>query len=202
LARRGGIFAGDDPFAIARRWLAEAGAREPSDPNAAALATVDPQGMPDVRIVLIKEITDDAFVFFTNYESRKGRELAACPRAALNFHWKSLARQIRVRGLVERESAERSDAYYRTRPLGSRIGAWASRQSRPLGSKAALLRAVARERARLGGDPPRPPFWGGFRILPLEIEFWAAGRFRLHDRFRWQRPAVDAAGWEISRLQP
>lgn len=199
--RRSGIFSGDDPMVIARRWLAEAEAKEPSDPNAAALATVDAEGMPNVRIILVKAIEDDAFVFFTNYNSVKGRELEASGKAALNFHWKSLARQVRVRGLVARESEEKSDAYYRTRPLGSRIGAWASRQSQPLASKAALLKAVARAQAQHGLNPPRPPFWGGFRVTPLEFEFWAAGEFRLHDRFRWARD-TPGSDWKISRLNP
>ncbi len=201
MSNRKGIFAGDDPFAITRRWLDEAAAREPSDPNAAALATVDETGMPNLRVILVKAIEDDAVVFFTNYESRKGREIAAHPKVALNFHWKSLERQVRIRGLVERETPQASDAYYRSRPLGSRIGAWASRQSQPLASKAALLKAVARAQAQHGLNPPRPPFWGGFRVTPLEFEFWAAGEFRLHDRFRWARD-TPGSDWKISRLNP
>ncbi len=201
MSNRKGIFAGDDPFAITRRWLDEASAREPSDPNAAALATVDETGMPNLRVILVKAIEDDAVVFFTNYESRKGREIAVHPKVALNFHWKSLERQVRIRGRVERETPQASDAYYRSRALGSRIGAWASRQSQPLASKAALLKAVARAQAEHGLNPSRPPFWGGFRVTPLEFEFWAAGEFRLHDRFRWER-ASPGADWKISRLNP
>ncbi len=201
MSERSGIFAGDDPFEITRRWLSEAEACEPSDPNAAALATADEACMPDVRIVLIKAIEDDALVFFTNYESRKGRQLEANPKAALDFHWKCLQRQIRVRGDIVKESPQASDEYYNSRPLGSRIGAWASRQSRPLSSKAALLKDVAAAQLRQGTRPARPPHWGGYRLLPLEFEFWAAGEFRLHDRFRWSRTS-HSDGWEISRLYP
>ncbi len=199
--RRSGIFSGDDPMVIARRWLAEAEAKEPSDPNAAALATVDAEGMPNVRIILVKAIEDDAFVFFTNYNSVKGRELEASGKAALNFHWKSLARQVRVRGLVARESEEKSDAYYRTRPLGSRIGAWVSRQSEPLDSREMLVQSVRKAEAAFGRNPQRPPYWGGYRITPLEVEFWAAGKFRLHDRFRWSRKGL-AEPWAVCRLNP
>lgn len=198
---RTGIFAGEDPFALARAWLAEATAREPADPNAIALATVDAQGMPNVRIVLLKEIEAAAFVFFTNYDSAKGAEIAASGRAAFVLHWKSLARQIRVRGQVSREDGPQADAYYASRALQSRIGAWASAQSRPLESRAALVAAAARQGLRLGLNPPRPPHWGGFRILPVEIEFWAEGPFRLHDRFRWSRESVDDA-WKTTRLNP
>ncbi|AJE47706.1 pyridoxamine 5'-phosphate oxidase [Celeribacter indicus] len=198
---RRGIFAGENPFEIARRWLAEAEAAEPNDPNAIALATVDPEGLPNVRMVLLKEIAPDAFVFFTNYESAKGEEIEASGKAAFVMHWKSLRRQVRVRGTVLRESADRSDAYYGSRALGSRIGAWASRQSRPLSSKAALMEAVTREGLKRGTHPERPPFWGGYRIVPVEIEFWADGEFRLHDRFRWRR-ADPEAGWDVQRLSP
>ena len=198
---RTGLFAGDDPFAITRRWLAEAEKTEPNDPNAMALATVDENGLPNLRVVLAKAIEDDAIVFFTNYNSRKGREIAGHPKVALNFHWKTLERQVRVRGLVARETDQASDAYYNSRALGSRIGAWASRQSEPLESKAALLKSVAQAQLEHGLKPTRPPFWGGFRVAPLEFEFWAAGNFRLHDRFRWERATVDAQ-WEINRLNP
>ena len=199
--KRTGIFAGDDPMGIIRRWLSEAESREPSDPNAAALATVDAGGMPNIRIVLIKNIDRDGLVFFTNYESRKGRELAANPKAALNFYWKSLARQVRIRGSVEKESDEASDAYYASRPLGSRIGAWASRQSQPLASRSELLKSAAKAQVEHGLSPSRPPFWGGFRVTPVEIEFWAAGEFRLHDRFRWTRE-YPGHEWQIDRLYP
>ncbi|NVK46326.1 MAG: pyridoxamine 5'-phosphate oxidase [Rhodobacteraceae bacterium] len=198
---RKGIFAGDDPFEISRRWLKEAEAKEINDPNAMAIATVDEDGLPNVRMVLLKEIADDAFVFFTNYESAKGQEIETAGKAAFVLHWKSLRRQVRVRGLVARETPEASDAYYKSRALGSRIGAWASQQSRPLQSKAALMEAVAKEGLKHGPSPKRPPFWGGYRITPLEIEFWADGEFRLHDRFRWLRASPEAA-WEILRLNP
>jgi pyridoxamine 5'-phosphate oxidase len=201
MAARKGIFAGDDPFQLARDWLAEATETEPNDPNAIQLATVDPTGLPNVRTVLLKEIEEDAFVFYTNYESAKGRELDASGKAAFVMHWKTLRRQIRVRGLVTREEGEKADAYYQSRALQSRIGAWASRQSQPLESRESLLAEVARQGLRLGINPERPPYWGGFRIEPLEIEFWSDGAFRLHDRFRWTRTHV-AAAWEIVRLFP
>lgn len=201
MSDRTGIFAGEDPFALARAWLAEATAREPSDPNAAALATAGADGLPNVRTVLVKEIADDGLVFYTNYDSAKGRELAENPQAAMVLHWKSLKRQVRVRGAVEREDGARADAYYASRPLGSRIGAWASAQSQPLGAKADLVKAVAAAGLRHGVAPRRPPYWGGFRIVPTEFEFWAEGEFRLHDRFRWRRK--DATGlWETCRLNP
>ncbi len=198
---RGGIFAGDDPFAIARAWLAEAEGTEPNDPNAIALATVDDAGMPNVRMVLLKDIEADAFVFYTNYGSRKAAEIAHAGRAAFVLHWKSLRRQIRVRGLTEREEGPQADAYFASRSLKSRLGAWASRQSQPLASRGALMAEVARITARYGTNPPRPPFWGGIRIRPVEIEFWADGAFRLHDRFRWSRNSCDSP-WSIARLNP
>lgn len=202
-----GIFAGDDPFAIAQRWLAEAEQTEPNDPNAIAIATVDAAGLPNVRMVLLKEIegqgqpSGGAFVFYTNYESRKAEEIGASGKAAFVMHWKSLRRQIRVRGLVEREDGPQADAYYASRSLKSRLGAWASQQSRPLASRTALMAEVAKVTALHGTDPKRPPFWGGFRIVPIEIEFWADGAFRLHDRFRWTR-TDPAADWQIARLNP
>lgn len=198
---RGGIFAGEDPFAIARAWLAEAEASEPNDPNAIALATVDAEGMPNVRMVLLKEIEADAFVFYTNYGSAKGQEIAATGKAAFVLHWKSLRRQVRVRGLVSREEGPQADAYFASRSLQSRLGAWASRQSQPLASRAALVAEVARVTIAQGPAPKRPPFWGGLRIRPLEIEFWADGAFRLHNRFRWRRQVIDDV-WEIQRLNP
>jgi len=201
MSKRSGIFAGDDPFDIARAWLAEAEAVEPNDPNAIALATVDAAGLPNVRMVLLKNIEDDAFVFYTNYGSVKGRELAASGRAAFVMHWKSLRRQIRVRGEVSREEGREADEYYASRALQSRLGAWASRQSQPLSSRAALMAEVAKAAARYGTNPPRPPFWGGFRLQPVEIEFWADGAHRLHDRFRWTRADV-AAPWRVDRLNP
>ena len=198
---RSGIFAGSDPFAIARAWLTEAEAQEPNDPNAIALATVDRDGMPNVRMVLLKEIEADAFVFYTNYGSAKAQEIGATGKAAFVMHWKSLRRQIRVRGTVTREVGPQADAYYASRSLKSRLGAWASRQSEPLASRAALMAEVARVTAAQGLNPDRPAFWGGFRILPVEIEFWADGAFRLHDRFRWRRTSPGDA-WEILRLNP
>lgn len=200
-ADRTGIFAGEDPFAIARAWLAEAEAAEPNDANAIALATVDEAGMPNVRMVLLKEIEADAFVFYTNYGSVKAREIEAAGKAAFVLHWKSLRRQIRVRGVVSREEGPQADAYFASRSLKSRLGAWASHQSRPLASRASLMAEVARVTALKGPSPSRPPFWGGFRIRPLEIEFWADGAFRLHDRFRWHRAGL-RGGWEICRLNP
>jgi pyridoxamine 5'-phosphate oxidase len=204
MSDRSGIFAGADPFAIARAWLAEAEASEINDANAIALATVDAQGMPNARMVLLKDIEADgqgggAFVFYTNYGSVKAREIEAAGKAAFVLHWKSLRRQIRVRGTVSREEGPQADDYYRSRSLKSRLGAWASRQSEPLSGRAALMAEVAAVTARHGVNPPRPPFWGGFRIAPVEIEFWADGPFRLHDRFRWVRRPD---GWDVARLNP
>ena len=201
MVTRKGIFAGDDPFQLARDWLAEAERTEPSDPNAMQLATVDQSGLPNVRTVLLKEIEDTAFVFYTNYGSAKGREIEASGKAAFVMHWKSLHRQIRVRGLVEREDGAIADLYFKSRALQSKVGAWASRQSQPLQSRKALMAEVARQGLRHGTDPERPPFWGGFRIRPVEIEFWADGAFRLHDRFRWTRETLEDP-WEIVRLHP
>ena len=201
MAKRTGIFAGDDPFQIARDWLAEAQAAEPNDPTAMALSTVDPTGLPNARMVLLKAIEPEGFVFYTNYESVKAAELDSAAKAAFVMHWKSLRRQIRVRGLVEREDGPPADAYFASRALQSRLGAWASAQSRPLKSRAALIAEVARMAARHGTNPRRPPYWGGYRIRPLEIEFWADGAHRLHDRFRWHRGGLDQP-WSIDRLNP
>ena len=203
---RTGIFAGDDPFALAQDWLTAAEAVEANDPNAMALATVDDGGLPNVRMVLLKEIEvgrdqGGAFVFYTNYDSRKGQELTASGKAALVLHWKSLRRQIRVRGLVSRAEGAQADAYYASRSLQSRLGAWASRQSAPLASRGALLAEVAKVTLTKGTNPPRPPFWGGFRVVPLEVEFWADGAFRLHDRFRWSRQGIESQ-WKVERLNP
>lgn len=198
---RTGIFAGEDPFAIAQAWLAEAEPVEPNDPNAIALATVDGDGLPNVRMVLLKAIESDAFVFYTNYLSRKGREIEASGKAAFVLHWKSLRRQIRVRGTTMREDGAVADAYFESRSLKSRLGAWASRQSEPLSSRAALMAEVAKVTAQQGPMPKRPPHWGGIRIIPSEIEFWADGAFRLHDRFRWTRDAPGAE-WTVVRLNP
>jgi pyridoxamine 5'-phosphate oxidase len=198
---RDGIFAGDDPFVIAQQWLADVAVTEINDPNAIALATVDADGLPNVRMVLLKDITSDAFVFYTNYQGKKGQEIELSGKVAFVLHSKSQARQIRVRGLVAREDGSISDDYYASRSLQSRLGAWASAQSRPLTSRGRLLAEVAKVTAQKGPAPSRPPFWGGYRITPLEIEFWADGAFRLHDRFRWTRSAPSET-WEISRLQP
>jgi len=201
MTERDGIFAGTDPFEIAARWLAEAEQTEPNDPNAIALATVDETGMPNARMVLLKEIEADAFVFYTNYESAKAGELDSAGKAAFVMHWKSLRRQLRVRGTITRESGPQADEYYASRSLKSRLGAWASRQSQPLSSRAALMAEVAKVTAKMGANPPRPPFWGGYRLVPTEIEFWADGAFRLHDRFRWQRDEPGSA-WQVQRLNP
>lgn len=192
----------EEPFRLFAAWLADAGRSEPNDPNAMALATVDPDGLPDVRMVLLKGVDDGGFVFYTNIESAKGRELAATPKAALCFHWKSLRRQVRVRGPVVRVDEAAADAYFESRPRGSRIGAWASRQSRPLEGRFALEAEVARYTAKFGlGAIPRPPHWSGFRIEPTQIEFWHDRPFRLHDRVVFTRPAPGVA-WQKARLFP
>jgi len=201
MADRTGIFAGQDPFEIAKRWLVEAELVEPNDPNAIALATVDSTGLPDVRMVLLKEIEPDAFVFYTNYNSAKAGEIATSGKAAFVLHWKSLRRQIRVRGRVEKEDGPKADEYYKSRSLPSRLGAWASYQSQPLKSRASLMAEVAKVTARHGPNPKRPPYWGGFRIFPEQIEFWADGEFRLHNRFQWRRASGDDS-WSIERLNP
>ncbi len=189
-----------DPIALFAEWFGDAEAAEPNDPNAMALATVDGDGLPDVRMVLLKGFDAQGFVFFTNYESAKGVELIANPKAALCFHWKSLRRQVRVRGPVSQVDEAEADAYFTSRPRGSRIGAWASKQSRPLESRFALEKAVAAYTAKFGvGDIPRPDHWSGFRIVPQEIEFWADRPFRLHDRIKFTRTAE---GWEKVRLYP
>jgi len=201
MSDRAGIFAGDDPFEIARAWLAEAETSETNDANAIALSTVDADGLPNARMVLLKEIEAAAFVFYTNYESRKAAEIDQAGRAAFVMHWKSLRRQIRVRGLVTKEDGPQADAYYASRSLKSRLGAWASRQSQPLSGRGALMAEVAKVTARHGPNPARPPFWGGYRITPVEIEFWADGPFRLHDRFVWRR-AEPTQEWGVERLSP
>ncbi len=201
MTERDGIFAGSDPFEIAGRWLAEAEKTELNDPNAIALATVDSDGLPNARMVLLKEIEADSFVFYTNYESAKATELDAAGKAAFVMHWKSLRRQLRVRGTITREDGPQADEYYASRSLKSRLGAWASKQSQPLSSRTALMAEVAKVTAKLGPNPPRPPFWGGYRLTPTEIEFWADGAFRLHDRFRWKRNEPGSV-WHVERLNP
>jgi pyridoxamine 5'-phosphate oxidase len=183
-------------------WLDEAEQSEINDPNAMTLATVDPSGLPNARIVLLKGFDARGFVFYGNLESNKGQELLANPKGALVFHWKTLRRQVRVRGPVEPVSTAEADAYYATRPLGSRIGAWASQQSRPLESRAVLKEAVARfEKEFEGMNPARPRYWSGFRVIPLHMEFWADRPFRLHDRLLFSRESPDAP-WTRTRLYP
>ena len=191
---------GADPFALFAEWLTDAEVAEPSDANAMALATVDDQGLPNVRMVLLKDAEPPGFVFYTNLESVKGGELERNPQAAACFHWKSLGRQVRLRGAVEPVSEAEADEYFASRARTSRLGAWASRQSRPLESRHALEKAVAATAARFGlGAIPRPPHWSGYRIIPSEIEFWRQGMFRLHERIRFER-AGD--GWSSQRLYP
>jgi pyridoxamine 5'-phosphate oxidase len=191
-----------EPFSLFAKWLADAEKSEPNDPNAVALATVDASGLPNVRMVLLKGFDERGFVFYTNFESRKGEEILATGKAAMCFHWKSLRRQVRLRGPVEVVSEAEADAYYGSRPRGSRIGAWASKQSRPLESRFALEKAVAEYTARYAiGDIPRPPHWSGFRIRPVSIEFWHDRPFRLHDRLEFRRTA-EAEGWEKVRMYP
>jgi pyridoxamine 5'-phosphate oxidase len=189
-----------EPFRLFSEWLADATASEPNDPTAMALATVDGDGLPNVRMVLLKGVDEGGFVFFTNFESDKGRELIAQPKAAICFHWKTLRRQIRIRGSIAPVTAEEADAYFATRARGSRIGAWASKQSRPLESRFALEKAVAAYAAKFAiGEVPRPDYWSGFRLTPVAIEFWKDGQFRLHDRVRFTRKGE---GWERTRLYP
>jgi pyridoxamine 5'-phosphate oxidase len=190
-----------EPFRLFAAWLEHATKSEPNDPNGLALATVDESGMPDVRMVLLKGFDEHGFVFYTNFESTKGRELLSSMKAAMCFHWKSLRRQVRVRGPVEVVSDEEADAYFKTRPRGSRIGAWASKQSRPLESRFALEKAVAEYTARYAiGEIPRPKHWSGFRLVPWSIEFWHDQPFRLHDRIMFTR--TSEGGWEKTRLYP
>jgi pyridoxamine 5'-phosphate oxidase len=191
-----------EPFALFAEWLAEAEKSEPNDPTAMALATVDASGMPNVRMVLLKGFDERGFVFYTNVESDKGVELIGAGKAALCFHWKTLRRQVRVRGPVTPVTRAEADAYFHSRPRDSRIGAWASQQSRPLESRFALEKAVARYAARYAiGEVPRPPYWSGFRLEPLSMEFWQDRPFRLHDRVKFERPDRDAR-WAQTRLYP
>ena len=201
MSERTGIFEGNDPFDIARRWLSEAEKGELNDPNAIALSTVDPDGLPNVRMVLLKEIDPDSFVFYTNYNSVKSQEIEAAGKAAFVWHSKALHRQIRVRGLVEKENGPQADAYYNSRSLKSRLGAIASKQSQSLSSRSALVAEVAKVTAMHGISPKRPEYWGGWRIRPVEIEFWADGDYRLHDRFRWSRIGC-ISDWNVERLYP
>ncbi|HKG74319.1 MAG TPA: pyridoxamine 5'-phosphate oxidase [Aestuariivirgaceae bacterium] len=192
----------DEPLALFQEWYAAATLSEPNDPNAMGLATVDASGMPNLRMVLLKDLDPRGLTFYTNLESAKGVELLATPKAAACFHWKSLRRQIRFRGTVEPVADEEADQYFVTRPRQSRIGAWASAQSRPLESRFALERAVAKNAARFAlGDVPRPVHWSGFRILPVSIEFWHDRPFRLHDRLLFSRSAPGEP-WTRARLYP
>lgn len=192
----------DDPIVLFGAWLEDANRSEPNDPSATALATVDADGLPDVRMVLLKAFDRHGFVFYTNFESAKGRQLLETPRAAMCFHWKSRRRQVRLRGPVEQVSSEEADAYFFSRPRGSRIGAWASDQSRPLESRKLLEDRVRRIEETYPGDAvPRPPHWSGFRIVPTRIEFWQDGRFRLHDRILFSRDKLNGA-WAKMRLYP
>ncbi|QKK32249.1 pyridoxamine 5'-phosphate oxidase [Rhizobium indicum] len=191
-----------EPFKLFAEWLKEAEASEPNDPNAVALATVDEDGLPNVRMVLLKGFDDDGFVFYTNFESQKGREILGQKKAAMCFHWKSLRRQVRLRGPVEIVTDAEADDYFKTRARGSRIGAWASRQSRPLESRFALEKAVAEYTARYAiGEIPRPAHWSGFRIRPTSIEFWKDQKFRLHDRVEFRRPSPEGE-WDKVRMYP
>jgi pyridoxamine 5'-phosphate oxidase len=192
----------DEPLRLWHAWFDEAVKSEPRDPNAMSLATVDPDGMPDVRTVLLKGIDERGFVFYTNTESQKGRELAANPKAGLLFHWKSLNRQVRVRGPVERVTPQEADTYFSTRPKQAQIGAWASQQSRPLESRLAFEKAVALYAAKYAiSTVPRPPHWSGYRIVPISIEFWHDRPFRLHDRVEFRRDALGAP-WSKTRMYP
>jgi len=193
-----------DPLSIFATWLAEAEAKEPNDPNAMALSTVGADGMPSARMVLLKGYDECGFVLFTNYESRKGQQLLATPKAALLFHWKSLRRQVRIEGEVAPVSDEEADEYFASRAKQSQIGAWASQQSRPLEGRFELEKRVATFGAKyLVGQVPRPPYWSGFRLTPRLIEFWQDGAFRLHDRLVYTRSDTgDGRGWTTERLYP
>jgi len=196
--------AADEPFSLFANWLAKAKQTEPNDPNAMALASVDAEGMPDVRMVLLKDVSEGGFVFYTNLESAKGQQLAQNSRAAMCLHWKSLRRQIRVRGALHPVTAAEADAYFASRARDARIGAWASAQSRPMSGPLDLQAEIARQALRFGfGDVPRPPHWSGFRLIPQRIEFWRDRPFRLHDRLVYRHAeAASGQGWHTERLFP
>ena len=195
------IFTTDNPFELFRSWKEEASSYEINDPDAIALATVDENGLPKVRMVLLRFIEDDGFVFFSNYNSAKGMEINKSAKVAFVCHWKSIRRQIRVRGQIYKDQTNLSTDYFNQRPLESRIGAWASKQSSVLDNKQDLLDKIAKMKETLGERPSKPPFWGGFRIKPLEIEFWNDGAYRVHDRFLWKRRDL-TSNWTINRLSP
>jgi pyridoxamine 5'-phosphate oxidase len=198
----GGIQPKDDPMAMFAAWMKEAGKTEVNDPNAMSVATVDAEGRPKIRMVLLKNADANGFVFYTNFESAKGRELQGEPHAALCFHWKSIRRQVRVRGHVAPVSPAEADAYFASRPKDSQIGAWASAQSRPMEGRFVFEREIAKFAAKYAlAKVPRPPHWSGFRITPFEIEFWRDRPFRLHDRLVYRRAAPDGP-WHTERLFP
>jgi pyridoxamine 5'-phosphate oxidase len=198
----GGIQPRDDPMALFHSWMDAAGRSEPNEPNAMSVATVDAQGRPNVRMVLLKGADSQGFVFYTNLESAKGHELGAVPHAALCFHWKSVRKQVRVRGPVSQVSDAEADAYFASRPKDSQIGAWASAQSRPMQGRFAFEREIARYAAKFAlTKVPRPSYWSGLRVTPLEIEFWRDRPFRLHDRLVYRRDAPDSP-WRTERLFP
>lgn len=195
------LFAGEDPVTICRRWLEEARKTELNDPDAIALATVDNEGLPNVRMVLLRIIEDDAFVFFTNYHSAKAKEAFQTNKAAFCLHWKSLRRQIRVRGHVEKEDGIIADNYFSEREVGSRTAAWASKQSETLRDRQELMERWHFYQNQFSTNVVRPNFWGGIRIKPIQIEFWADGQHRLHDRFVWER-GLNEKAWNVRRLYP
>ena len=190
-----------DPINKVKAWMEQARNTEKSDADAISLATIDEMGFPNVRMVLLRKIEADSFVFFTNYTSKKAKEIEFSNKVAFSFHWKSLAKQIRVRGISEKEDGVIADDYYSSRDLGSRIGAWASRQSAVLKNRQELLQRVREVEKKFKNDPPRPSFWGGIRIRPISIEFWTDGEFRLHERELWTRTKVDSA-WSKCLLYP
>ena len=195
------LFAGEEPFTIFRRWLEEARETEINDPDAIALATVDKEGLPNVRMVLLRIIEDDAFVFFTNYGSKKAQEAFLTNKVAFNLHWKSLRRQIRVRGHVEKEDGMIADKYFSEREVGSQTAAWASKQSETLTDRQELIERWQFYKNQFEKNVGRPDFWGGIRIKPIQIEFWADGQYRLHDRFLWER-GLGEKSWNVRRLYP
>ena len=195
------LFMGEEPFTIFRRWLEEARKTEVNDPDAIALATVDKEGLPNVRMVLLRIIEEDAFVFFTNYGSKKAQEAFLTNKVAFNLHWKSLRRQIRVRGHVEKEDGMIADKYFSEREVGSQTAAWASKQSETLTDRQELIERWQSYKNQFDKNVGRPDFWGGIRIKPVQIEFWADGQYRLHDRFLWERKLGEKS-WSVRRLYP